>query len=40
MTKSKLLTVALIVVLAALAVSAWFTFGTTAAGIEYANAEK
>ncbi|MER1994220.1 MAG: DUF4097 family beta strand repeat-containing protein [Eubacteriales bacterium] len=40
MTKSKILTVALIVVLAALAVSAWFTFGTTAAGIEYANAEK
>ena len=40
MTKSRILTIALIIVLAALAVSAWFTFGTTAAGIEYANADK
>ncbi len=40
MTKSRKLTIALVVVLAALAVTAWFTFGTTAAGIEYANAEK
>ncbi len=40
MNKSKILTVALIAVLAALAVSAWFSFGTTAAGIEYANADK
>ena len=40
MTKSKMLTIALFVVLAALAVSAWFAFGTTAAGIEYANADK
>ena len=40
MTKSKVLTIALIVVLAALAAAAWFMFGTTAAGIEYANADK
>ena len=40
MTKSKILTIALVVVLAALAVSAWFAFGSTAAGIEYANADK
>ena len=40
MNKSKVLTVALIVVLAGLAVCAWSMFGTTAAGLEYANADK
>lgn len=40
MTKSKILTVALIIVLAGLAAAAWFMFGTTAAGIEYANADQ
>ena len=40
MNKSKVLTIALIVVLAGLAVCAWSMFGTTAAGQEYANANK
>ena len=40
MSKSKILTVALIVCLAALAGCAWFMFGTTGAGISYANADK
>ena len=40
MTKSRIITIALIVLLIALAVSAWFAFGTTAAGIEYANADQ
>ena len=40
MTKSKVLTIALVIVLAGLAVAAWFMFSSTAAGIEYANADK
>lgn len=40
MTKSRILTIALIVVLIILAGSAWLIFGSTAAGIEYANADK
>ena len=40
MSKSKILTVALIVCLAVLAGCAWFMFGTTGAGISYANADK
>ena len=40
MTKSKTFTVALIVVLILLAVSAWLMFGRTAAGMSYADADK
>ena len=40
MNKSKVLTLALIVVLAGLAACAWFMFGTTSAGLAYANADK
>ena len=40
MTKSKMLTVALIIVLAVLAVAAWFMFGRTAGGMVYPDADK
>lgn len=40
MSKSKSLTIALIVVLIALGVAAWFLFGHTASGLSYPNAEK
>lgn len=40
MSKSKTLTVALIVVLIVLGVAAWFLFGSTASGLSYPNAEK
>ena len=40
MTRSRILTLALIVVLAVLAVAAWLMFGRTAAGMEYANADR
>ena len=40
MSKSKVLTIALIIVLAGLAIASWSVFGTTAAGIEYADADK
>ena len=40
MSKSKTLTIALIVVLIALGVAAWFLFGNTAAGLSYPNADK
>ena len=40
MTRSRILTLALIVVLAVLAVAAWLMFGRTAAGMEYANANQ
>ena len=40
MNKSKVLTLALIVVLAGLAVCGWLMFGNTSAGLAYANADK